>query len=131
MKDDHAILKQLPHTRIESGDDRFDLFALGIFEAAGSDQSLKEIVELVELEENACYRPHFHARSSAVIYMVLGEGELILGENSMAYHAGLRFNIPAKMPHGFVTRTKTLFLSIQSPPIRDVKTNTIDLHYVE
>lgn len=132
MKCPHEILKGIPHEHIQSeyvkSDERFDVFKLGVFEA-GND-SIKEIVELVELQPNAIYRPHYHENSYATIYMVLGEGFFILGENKIAYRPGLKFDIPAKIAHGFLTETKTLFLSIQSPPIRNRETGKVDLHYV-
>jgi quercetin dioxygenase-like cupin family protein len=63
--------------------------------------------------------------------MVLGEGILILDQEKIPYQPGKRFDIPAKKLHGFITQTKTLFLSIQSPPIYNRETQTVDLHYAD
>ena len=145
MTNVHDVLKNIPHEHIQSeyvkADERFDIFKLGIFKVNKSflntlmdhDPSKKiveEIVELVELQQNATYRPHYHENSSAVIYMILGEGMLVLGDNKLPYRPGMRLDIPAKVAHGFITHTKTLFLSIQSPPILNRETGKVDLHYV-
>lgn len=140
----HAILQNIPHEHIHSEsvrrEERFGLFKLGRFKVDKSflqyltddhhTQEIEEIVELVELKPNAEYRPHYHEKSSAVIYMIFGEGLFILGDNKVPYHPGQRQAIPAKTPHGFITNTPTLFLSIQSPPIQNLKTGKVDLHYV-
>lgn len=146
MNNVHEILSHIPHEHIQSqyvrSDERFDVFKLGIFKVAKSflsgifgsasnDEHVDEIVELVELQPNAKYRPHYHKKSTAVIYMVLGEGVFVLGEDEVPYCPGQRLDIPAKVPHGFLTKTRTLFLSIQTPPIRDRQTGEVDLHYVE
>ena len=147
MQNVHDILKNIPHEHIQSehvrSDERFDIFKLGTFKVDKSflnnltdghylsEQPIEEIVELVELQPNAKYRPHYHEESIAVIYMVLGEGVFILGENKIPYRPGQRLDIPAKTPHGFLTSTRTLFLSIQSPPIRNRETGKVDLHYVQ
>ncbi|HRD68513.1 MAG TPA: cupin domain-containing protein [Legionella sp.] len=144
MSNQYKILEKIPHFPIENerfqSIERFDLFKLGTFKVNQSiinkhnpnlsTQSTEEIVELVELQENTVYHPHFHEHSSAVIYMVIGEGTLILDQNQMPYQPGMRLDIPAKSAHGFITKTKTLFLSIQSPPIHDYETGTVDIHYV-
>lgn len=144
MKNAHDILLQIPHERIQSehvrADERFDIFKLGRFKVANSflngialneNQSgmNEEIVELVELQPNSSYKPHFHEKSVAVIYMILGSGIFSLGKKQYEYSPGQRIEIPAKTPHGFLTKTKTLFLSIQSPPIRNLNTGEVDLHY--
>jgi quercetin dioxygenase-like cupin family protein len=141
----HEILGYIPHEHIQSqhvkSDERFDVFMLGIFKVAKSflngitdgcrvSQPIEEIVELVELQANTKYRPHYHKKSVAVIYMVLGEGVFVLGENEVPYRPGQRLDISANVPHGFLTKTRTLFLSIQSPPILNRETGEVDLHYV-
>jgi uncharacterized RmlC-like cupin family protein len=146
MKNAYEILRHIPHEHIQSqyvrSDERFDVFKLGIFKVAksflsaiagaeASNQPVDEIVELVELQPNAKYRPHYHKKSTAVIYMVLGEGVFVLGEDEVPYRPGQRLDIPAMVPHGFLTKTRTLFLSIQTSPIRNRQTGAVDLHYVE
>lgn len=139
----YDILTNIPHEHIQSDsvkpDERFDIFHLGTFTVEHSflqhftekKQSVDEIVELVSLQENTDYRAHYHEKSSAMVYMVLGEGIITLDNNQVPYRPGMRWIIPAKTAHGFITKTKTLFLSIQSPPIRNYDTGTVDLHYVK
>lgn len=144
MSAEHNILSRIPHEHIQSeyvkSDERFDVFKLGIYQVANSLLSsiggessypVDEIVELVKLQANARYRPHYHHHSCAAIYMILGEGELILANEKIPYQSGMRIDIPKNTPHGFLTTTETLFLSIQTPPIRNRQTGSVDLHYVE
>lgn len=144
MSTEHNILSQIPHENIQSefvkADERFDVFKLGIFKVTNSllsvigDESIypvDEIVELVKLQASARYRPHYHHYSCAVIYMIIGEGDLLLANEKIPYQPGMRIDIPKNTPHGFLTNSETLFLSIQTPPIRNRQTGEVDLHYVE
>ncbi|MBN9231538.1 MAG: hypothetical protein BGO90_01170 [Legionella sp. 40-6] len=140
MKNPHNILLQIPHVSItQPQEEHFELFKLGTFTVdvpllkinseIPSSKSIEEIVELVKLQAHTHYQPHYHELSSAILYMILGEGTLILGDEHCLYQPGLRFLIPAKMPHGFITQSTTLFLSIQSPPIHNQEKDTVDIHY--
>jgi mannose-6-phosphate isomerase-like protein (cupin superfamily) len=146
MNNVHDILKNIPHEQIRNvnvmADERFDIVRLGAFQVEQSflnhlidiwqpGQPIEEIIELVALQPNTRYRPHYHENSSALIYMISGEGVLILDENIVPYQPGQRLDIPAKAMHGFLTNTRTLFLSIQSPPILNHETKHVDLHYVQ
>jgi|GEM_PF-4529009 quercetin dioxygenase-like cupin family protein len=125
----YEIFKNIPHQRVIGGqnmnDEIFDLYQCGIFHH----QSAIENIEFVELQPNALYRPHYHKKSSAVIYIIYGLGRFQLGSRLLDYKPGMRIDIPAGITHGFRTDTSTLFLSIQSPPIINTETNEIDLHY--
>ncbi|MBN9412757.1 MAG: cupin domain-containing protein [Candidatus Paracaedimonas acanthamoebae] len=123
----YHIFNGIPHQRITSKKEIFDLYQLGIF--SSSDQKIAENLELVELQPNANYRPHYHKNSTATIYIILGSGEFILNEKHIIYNPGKRILIPAGIMHGFQTKTRTLFLSIQSPPIIDPQNKHIDIHY--
>lgn len=145
MNKNNSILNEIPYERIQNkhvkAGECFNLFKLGEFKVEASyfqevtrgdeGQLMDEMVELVELQSNSEYQPHYHEKSSAVIYIVLGEGVLMLDQREMAYSPGHRVVIPAKCVHGFKTSSKTLFLSIQSPPIRNVETGEVDIHYLE
>lgn len=126
---DYEIFKSIPHQRVvskqEQTEEIFDLYQCGIFK----NQSLEENVELVELRPESEYSPHLHKKSSAVVYVISGMGLFQLAEKLIAYQPGLRIDIPAGMLHGFKTKTPTLFLSIQNPPIIDPDNGQIDLHY--
>lgn len=125
----YEIFKLIPHQRIiskqEQAEEIFDLYQCGIFK----NRSYEENVELVELRPESEYRLHFHKKSSAVVYVISGTGLFQLAENLIEYHPGIRIDIPAEVLHGFKTKTPTLFLSIQSPPIINPENGEIDLHY--
>ncbi|MCF6777683.1 cupin domain-containing protein [Thiotrichales bacterium 19X7-9] len=123
----YEILKNIPHKRVVTGEDSseeiYDLYQLGIFN--------KKNIELVELQPKTFYKQHYHKHSQAAIYIIFGTGIFLLGENKVKYKQNMQIDIAKNVLHGFVTNTKTLFLSIQSPPILDPKTSTIDLHYLQ
>lgn len=125
----HEIFKLLPHQRVISkhanNEEIFDLYPCGLFK----NNLLMENIELVELQPHSQYRPHYHKNSSAVIYIISGTGMLLLSNSLIEYKQETRFTIPAGMTHGFQTKTRTLFLSIQSPPIIHPVNGHIDLHY--
>lgn len=140
----NSLLKKIPHRRVIDknirADEIFDLYQLGVFAASDSllaqfsgdpAEAVQEIVELVELQPQAEYRPHYHKKSAAIIYIVMGIGIFQLDQTQMPYHAGERILIPAGVLHGFITKTRTLFLSIQTPPILNPETNFVDLYYAE
>ena len=103
----------------------FDLYQCGLFKNGLIDEN----VELVELQPQSIYSPHFHKKSSATVYIITGTGTFQLADNAIKYKPGVRIDIPAGALHGFKTKTPTLFLSIQSPPIMNPENGEIDLHY--
>ena len=125
----YEIFKSIPHQRVVSKranvEEIFDLYQCGIF----NNSSLEENVELVELQSQSEYSPHTHKKSSAVVYVISGAGLFQLAENIIEYKPGIRIDIPAGVLHGFKTKTPTLFISIQSPPIINPENGEIDLHY--
>lgn len=134
-----------PHQRVKNQnqglEEIFDIYQLGLFPAPDSflasyiEQSTEnkpliyENLELVELQPESEYKPHFHKNSAAVIYIIKGSGIFLLADQQLEYCESKRIIIPSGVMHGFKTYTYTLFLSIQSPPIIDPKTQNIDLHY--
>ncbi|STX51502.1 Cupin domain [Legionella busanensis] len=140
----HKMLQNIPlervYTKAGKVEEQFELLKLGVFKVEKSilltisNHSLRpsnEIVELVRLKPSSKYQPHYHKQSSAVIYIILGEGFFLSGKNEISYQPGMRFDLPEKTPHGFLTNTETLFLSIQTPPILNYQTGVMDLYYVE
>lgn len=125
----YEIFKSIPHQRVVSKqtdiEEIFDLYQCGIF----NNNSLEENVELVELQPQSEYSPHYHKKSSAIVYVISGTGLLQLKNNLIEYKPGIRITIPAGVAHGFKTKTRTLFLSIQSPFIINPENGEIDLHY--
>lgn len=124
----YEIFKSIPHQRVvtkHANTEIFDLYQCGIF----NNNSLEENVELVELQPQSEYSPHYHKKSSAVAYVISGTGLFQLTNDLIEYKPGMRITIPAGVVHGFKTKTRTLFLSIQSPPIINPENGEIDLHY--
>lgn len=117
----YEIFKTIPHQRVEM----FDIYQCGVF----NNNSIEENIELVELQPQFDYSPHYHKKSSAVVYVISGTGVIQLQNNLIEYKPGIRIDIPAGVTHGFKTKTRTLFLSIQNPPIINPESGEIDLHY--
>jgi len=134
------LLKNLHFQRvIGNKNEIFDVYHLGSFlapdsllkEFSGYNQNndIYENMELVEIQENFNYKPHYHKKSSAIIYIILGGGQFILGSKAIDYCKGTRIKVPAGEIHGFNTKEKTIFLSIQTPSIVDQITGEIDIFY--
>jgi quercetin dioxygenase-like cupin family protein len=125
----YEIFKSIPCQRVISKranvEEIFDLYQCGIF----NNSSFEEHIELVELQPQSEYTPHYHEKSSAVVYLISGMGLFQLADDLFEYKPGMRIDIPARVLHGFKTKTPTLFLSIQSPPIINPENGEIDLHY--
>jgi len=100
----------------------FVLHQLGLFREAAFD--------LVEMNTETPYPPHYHKHSKATFYIVLGEGIAIINGKEQAYKKGDVFDIPPGTSHGFTPTTRTLFLSIQKPPIKGIGTRNEDIHYI-
>jgi quercetin dioxygenase-like cupin family protein len=97
------------------------LFRLGIFDNNSFD--------LVELNPKNEYHSHRHKKSKAKFYIVFGEGKIILNKRKKSYKKGDVFNIGKGVSHGFEPKSKTLFLSVQTPPIKNAKTGKEDIHF--
>ncbi len=127
----YDIFKSIPHQRVVSKhgatEEIFDIYPCGLFQSPNHHEN----VELVALQPQAQYLPHFHQQSAAVLYIISGSGILQLAHQHIKYQPGMRITIPAGFVHGFKTSTRTLFLSIQSPPIIHPENGEIDLHYVD
>ncbi len=112
-----SILDRIPKDEVEN----IKLFRLGVFE-----NSSYEFVELKKAED---YPGHHHKKSDAKFLFILGEGDIILDGKKHKYKKGDSFDIPRGMVHGFQPDTQTLFLSIQTPPIKNQKTGKEDIHF--
>lgn len=144
MSELHKMLQEIRYERVQSQgvkvNEQFELLKLGTFNVEKSilttisnhnAHATNEIIELVRLQPSSKYQPHYHKQSCAVIYIILGEGFFLSGKNEVRYQPGMRFDLPEKTPHGFLTDKETLFLSIQTPPIRNYQTEELDLYYVD
>ena len=111
------ILEKIPKENIKN----LKLYRLGVF----GDSSF----ELVELKKEADYPPHYHEFSKAEFFFVFGKGKIQLGEKEFDYQKGSKFIVPKKMKHGFIPSEDSLFLSIQTPPIKNKVTGIEDIHF--
>ena len=117
--------------------DRFNLLKLGLYPAPkeGAPDSETnhsfENIELVMIQARSNSRRHYHKHSDAVVYIVSGQGKLLLGSEAIDYEPNMKIAIPQRTMHGFATDTETVFLSIQNPHIIDPVTGQIDIHYEE
>jgi len=112
-----SILNKIKKERVEE----FTIYRLGIFRNGSFD--------LVELDPKNKYLPHAHNISSAKFYIIVGSGKIILDDKERHYNVGDFFEVPKGMFHGFVPAERTLFLSIQNPPIKSLKTGKEDIHF--
>jgi len=112
-----SLLNKIPKDIVE----HMKLYRLGVFDNSS--------FELVELEAEEDYPLHYHKNSEAEFYMILGEGFIIIGDKKDEYKPGSKFLIPKGVRHGFVPKTQTLLLSIQTPPIKNRKTGKEDIHF--
>ena len=88
-----------------------------------------EQIDFVHLDAGALHPPHVHVESSARLYVISGEGQIILGSETLDYSSGKVFQVPKGTPHGFRVGTETIILSVQDRPI---KTDAgIDFQYEE
>ncbi len=113
--------KQLPNKIPHDVVENISLYRLGIF-GDGS-------YELVELFAEDDSPPHPHENSSAIFYMILGEGKIILNGNAKQYKPGEIIQVDKNVKHGLKPKSDTLFLSVQTPPIKSRKTGKEDINF--
>ena len=82
--------------------------------------------DLVELFPDVVYPPHHHKKAEGMILFIIGKGTILVTGKEFAYTRGSKFVIEKGVPHGFKPTTPTLFLSIQSPPVKDPVTGEED-----
>lgn len=71
---------------------------------------------------------HRHNRAETVLYIVEGAGTVVIEDVDHAVTAGDRVRIRPGEFHGIRTGRESLtFISVQSPPILDQSTGTLDL----
>jgi hypothetical protein len=104
------------------GDDKsgasFDIFRLGWFEG--------RVWELVIID--GAYLPHVHQKINSEFYIFTGRGHLSRDAEWRAYQEKSRVSIGMGVAHGFITDPEfgsTVFLSIQSDPIRKISIDPI------
>ncbi len=62
--------------------------------------------------------PHLHRRSDETVYILEGEGDVLVDREWKRVKAGMLIHLPMNVPHGFVNRAPggTLVLSTFTPP---------------
>lgn len=91
--------------------------------------SSRGCVEFIRMPEATDFRPHVHAKSHTWIYVLDGSGHLMLGGERKTYAPGSFFDVPARLSHGFSCQRRTLILTMQDPPVRDLESGQIDIYY--
>jgi mannose-6-phosphate isomerase-like protein (cupin superfamily) len=85
-------------------------------------------VDHVELEPNQTSQIHRHNRAETVLYITAGSGTVVVEDVDHDVTAGDRVRIRPGEFHGVRTGDAPLrFISVQSPPILDKSTGTLDL----
>ena len=90
-------------------------------------------VSLVRIIAVGQYPQHIHKESNATFIITKGEGVYVSGHTRQQVKSGDRLVIPRGTPHGFELGEgqKLEFISIQSPPIRNIKTGEEDFHLTD
>lgn len=85
-------------------------------------------VDLVDLDPGQTSQIHRHNRAETVLYIMDGDGIVVIDDTHHAVTAGDRIRIRPGQFHGVRTGADPLtFLSVQTPPILDKATGTLDL----
>ena len=102
------------------GDDKsgasFDIYRLGWFG--------RRIWELVIID--GAYLPHAHQKINSEFFIIAGRGHLSRDDEWRAYQERTQVSVGMAVAHGFITDPEfgpTVFLSIQSDPIRTILTD--------
>ncbi|RCL63634.1 MAG: cupin domain-containing protein [Bacteroidetes bacterium] len=86
-------------------------------------------VELIQLESNTTYTPHYHNHVDASFHFLCGQGDVQIDGQKHSIKKGLILEVPKKCYHGFTTQSQVIFLSIQTSPIYKEDVDDLDLHY--
>jgi mannose-6-phosphate isomerase-like protein (cupin superfamily) len=85
-------------------------------------------VDHVTVEPGQTSQIHRHNRAETVLYISAGAGTVVIEDVDHAVTAGDRVRIRPGEYHGVRTGDQPLtFISVQSPPILDQSTGTLDL----
>lgn len=84
-------------------------------------------LDLVIVPADSATEVHRHNHSDNVIFVLRGRARAVLEGAVHEVRAGMRVVIPRGVSHGFLTDAEPLeFVSIQIPPILDVKGGVFD-----
>ena len=89
-------------------------------------------VDWVVLEQGQRSSLHRHNRAETVLYFVDGAADIVVGGDIVPVVAGDRLRIAKGVAHAVRTPSSAVtFVSVQSPPILDKSTGTLDLELVD
>lgn len=94
------------------------------------DTELESVIgaDYVRLDPQQTSQIHRHNRSETVLYILEGSGVIVIEDTDHTVVRGDRIRIRPGEFHGVRTQTEGLvFISVQSPPILDNSTGTLDL----
>ena len=90
-------------------------------------------VSLVKIKAVGQYPQHIHKNSDAYFIITSGRATLLSGSERRTISEGDKIEIPRGMAHGFELEenSELEFISIQSPPIKNIETGEEDLHLTD
>lgn len=90
----------------------------------------KVAVERVVLSSNTSYPLHYHRSSDAFLLFLEGSGEVV-DEHGDCYEfvEGSMVYFPANVRHGFNTKERVVFITVQSPPILNRESGEEDFFF--
>ena len=115
-----SVLTGLNFDRIETEEETLGLYHVNT--DSGS-------IDFVDLLPNTYYRSHIHDTVDSELHVLRGNGFIIINGKDISYGPGDVFSVLRGTPHGFRTKDRTIFLSIQSSAILDRQTGKMDFRY--
>lgn len=107
--------------------ERFDVFEVTQI-TRGTPLESVVAADMVSVAPGQESQVHRHNEAETVLWILDGSGIVLVGESSLRVSKGARVLIGKGIFHGVRTEGESLtFLSVQSPPILDKATGTLDL----
>lgn len=90
-------------------------------------------VSLVKITEQGLYLQHKHDDSGAYFIIVQGIATFLSGKSRKEVKPRDAIKIPRKIAYGFEQKenSELVFISIQSPSIRNPETGEEDIHFID
>jgi mannose-6-phosphate isomerase-like protein (cupin superfamily) len=90
-------------------------------------------VSLVRISKEGPHPQHIHYNSDAHLVITSGRAIFLSGTTRTEMKTGDRIDVPREMPHGFEipVGSHIVFVSLQSPPIKDEHTGEEDFYIVD
>jgi len=114
------LKEKLSDKHLDLGKEALDVFQFPIFQDG-------QQVDFAVLEKGTSHSPHIHEECSSSLYVITGNGVVMLGGKKLSYEAGQTFMVPKGMSHGFEVQEDTVLLSIQDKAI--LNNDVLDFKY--